>query len=156
MRRALAPVVLVLAGCIAPPGPVERLNNAAYELNSATRFGRMDVAVAHVAPAVQDDFLQRHGAWHRELRIVDVELSGLRLVTPETAEVRLAVSWHRPADTIMRTSLIAQKWTRRDGDWMLAEELRVGGDDGLFPAPDLEAAPLDPRPLGQITTEDWQ
>jgi hypothetical protein len=156
MRRALLISALALVGCITPPGPVERLNNAAYEMNTATRFGRMDVAIGHVAPAMQDDFVRRHGAWHRELRIVDVELNGLRLVTPDTAEVQLAISWHRPADMIMRTSLVAQKWTRSDGDWVLAEELRVGGADGLFVESDRQRAPMDPPPLGQVTTEGWQ
>ena len=157
MRPILVLAFLVASsGCIAPPSPVERLNNAAYEMNSATRFGRMDVAVGHVAPAMQDDFVRRHGAWHRELRIVDVELNGLRLLTPETAEVQLAISWHRPADMTMRTSLVAQKWTRRDGDWVLSEELRVGGADGLFLELDTNKAPMDPPPLGQVTTEGWQ
>lgn len=156
MRRVLAFCTLFLVGCIAPPGPVERLNNAAYEMNSATRFGRMDVAVGHVSPAMQDDFMRRHGSWHREIRIVDVELNGLRLITPDTAEVQLAVSWHRPADMTMRTSLIAQKWTRSEGDWSLAEELRVGGAEGLFVELDADRRPMDPPPLGQVTTEGWE
>jgi hypothetical protein len=142
-------------GCIAPPGPVERLTNAAYEMNSATRFGRLDVAIGHVHPAMQDDFMRRHGSWHRELRIVDVELLGLRLITPETAEVQLAISWHRPNETTMQTSMVAQKWTRKDGDWSLAEELRVGGADGLFVELGERHGRQDPPPLGQITSEGW-
>lgn len=156
MRRALVVGSLVFAGCIAPPSPVERLNNAAYEMNTATRFGRMDVAVGHVSPALQEDFMRRHGAWGRGLRILDVELNGLRLLTPETAEVNLAISWHRPTEMTMRVSMVAQKWTRHDGDWTLSEELRVGGSDGLFAELDTDVAPGDPPPLGQITTEGWQ
>lgn len=130
----LAAWLLLCAGCLAPPGPAERLNNTAYELNTATRFGRMDVAVGRVATHERERFMARHARWGRIKRIVDVELEGVRLLTPSTAEVRLAVSWQRLDESTLRTSLVAQKWMEGKQDWELVEEIRAGGDPGLFDA----------------------
>jgi hypothetical protein len=124
--------LLLLSACLAPPGPMERLSYSAYELNNATRFGRMDVAVALVAAEAQDDFMRRHAKWGGEVRVVDVELAGLRLLTKETAEVRLAVRWHRIDESTMRVSAVSQKWMMGKDHWQLAEELRTGGSPGLF------------------------
>lgn len=155
MPKWLAISLLLAAGCVAPPGPMERLSNSAYGLNNATRFGRLDVALSHVAAEEQGDFMHRHSKWGRDVRIVDVELEGLRLITPETAEVRLAVSWHRLDETTMRISNLAQKWTQGKSGWELVEELRAGGSAGLFAKPDNKKAKRLPAVEG-VTTADWQ
>lgn len=165
MRRPLLATLLALTlgGCVAPMTPAERLSFAAYDMNAATRFGRMDVAVGHVAVASQSNFLRRHASWGRELRIVDVDLSGIRMLTPSTAEVHLSVSWHHDDETIMRQSFLAQRWTTEKGDdWQLHEELQIGGDEGLFAKlspkapPTAEEPPRPPDTMGQITHEGWQ
>lgn len=123
---------------------MERLTNAAYDLNTATRFGRMDVAVSHVASHAQADFMARHREWGRDMRVVDVELSGLRMVTPDTAEVTLAISWHRLSSANIETSFVAQKWTSTTDGWKLATELRASGSPGLYAAPpEDQAKPKD-------------
>lgn len=113
---------------------MEKLTNAAYDMSSATRFGRMDIAVEHVVSHAQEDFLARHRTWGRDIRIVDVELSGVRMITPETAAVTLAVSWHGLSSTDIRTSFISQKWTSTGDGWRMASEGRNGGAPGLFAA----------------------
>ena len=123
---------------------MERLTNAAYDLNTATRFGRMDVAVANVASHAQRDFMARHREWGRDLRIVDVELNGIRMLTPETAEVSLAVSWHRLSESTIQTSMVAQKWMSSSEGWKMATELRAGGAPGLYAAPPEEDKPKKP------------
>ncbi len=132
---ALLTGALSMGACVPPPGPMERLTNSAYDLNTATRFGRMDVAVGLVARHAQDDFIHRHKDWGRDTRIVDVELNGLRMITPETAEVSLAVSWHDLSTSEMQTSYIAQKWTSTGDGWRMAVEVRAGGAPGLFKEP---------------------
>jgi len=155
MPKRLAFVLLLLAGCVAPPGPMERLSNSAYGLNNATRFGRLDVALSHVAAEEQGDFMHRHAKWGRDVRIVDLELQGLRLITPDTAEVQLAVSWHRLDETTIRTSNLAQKWTQGKSGWELVEEVRAGGSAGLFAEPKEQKAKRAPAIEG-VTTTDWQ
>ena len=155
MAKWLAISLLLAAGCVAPPGPMERLSESAYGLNNATRFGRLDVALGHVAAEEQGDFMHRHSRWGRDVRIVDLELEGLRLITPDTAEVRLAVSWHRLDETTMRVSNLAQKWTQGKSGWELVEELRAGGSVGLFPEPDAKKAKRLPAVQG-VTTAEWE
>src|SRR5262245_46784498 len=89
-----------LAGCIAPPSSAQRLNDAAYELNTATRFGRMDIATEHVAALCREEFARRHAEWGRSVRIVDLEFGGAS-ITKEGAEVLVTVTWQRPSDPVV-------------------------------------------------------
>ena len=155
MAKWLIMALLFVTACVAPPGPMERLSFSAYGLNNATRFGRLDVALSHVAAEEQGDFMHRHSKWGRDIRIVDLELQGLRLITPGTAEVQLTVSWHRLDQTTIRTSNLAQKWTQGKSGWELVEEVRAGGSAGLFAEPDGKKAKRIPAVEG-VTTADWQ
>lgn len=155
MPKWLAIPLLIVAGCVAPPGPMERLSNSAYGLNNATRFGRLDVALSHVASEEQGEFMHRHSKWGRDVRIVDLELQGLRLITPDTAEVNLTISWHRLDETTIRTSNLAQKWTQGKSGWELVEEVRASGSAGLFAEPKEQKAKRAPDVEG-VTTSDWQ
>ncbi len=138
-------------GCVPPPGPMEKLTNAAYDFTSATRFERMDVAASLVVSHAQEDFLARHRKWGSDLRIVDVELKGVRLVTPDTAAVSLSVSWHPLNSTEIRTSLLAQKWTSTGDGWRMATEGRTGGAPGLFAAPPKAAADKTDKGLSPLS-----
>ncbi|MEZ4442965.1 MAG: hypothetical protein R3B72_27970 [Polyangiaceae bacterium] len=134
--RSWAVLLLVsLPACFAPPGPMERLNMSAYDLNTATRFGRMDVALEHVAQDAQVDFMARHAKWGRGIRVVDVELSGLRILASDQAEVTLTVTWHRIDESLIRASAITQMWKNDKNGWKLGEELRVSGSPGIFDRP---------------------
>ncbi len=133
MRRGLLVVVaLASAGCIAPVGPMERLNNSAYELNTATRFGRFDVALGLVERRVQPEFVRRHAGWGKRVRIVDLEVQSVMMTTPGQAEVKLEVSWHRLDSTTIRVSLINQRWKQGESAWLLEQERRESGDAGIF------------------------
>ena len=137
MRSALylatALLVSLTGGCFAPPGPMEKLNMSAYELNTGMRFNRLDVALSHVSKDAQEDFIERHTKWGRGIRIVDVELAGIRPLTSDSAEVNLTVSWHRIDESTIRASAITQLWKdSSEGGWKLNEEMRVSGSPGLF------------------------
>ncbi len=135
MRRVLAVTLAIAAqGCIAlPPTSAERLNQAAFELNSATRFGRMDVASDSVATEARADFGKRHRRWGRDIRIVDIEVEGVDMSSTETAQVDLMVNWHRIDDPTIQSTSVAQRWVQSISDWRLAEETIVSGSKGLFP-----------------------
>jgi hypothetical protein len=123
---------------------MERLSNTAFDLNAATRFGRMDLAQESVAHEAQVDFGRRHKSWGRDVRIVDVELDGMQLLASDSAEVELTVSWHRVDDTIIRATNVAQKWSQANSDWKLVDEVVKGGAAGLFPKTEANAK-LDPE-----------
>jgi hypothetical protein len=119
-----------LAGCVAPPNSAQRLNDAAYDLNTATRFGRMDIASEHVAALVRDEFARRHAEWGRSVRIVDLEFTGAS-ITKEGADVLVTVTWQRPSDPVVRVTSITQRWSETRGTWsLMAEEEK--GDPGLL------------------------
>lgn len=128
--RLVAPIVL--AGCMGNLTPTDKIQSAAQELNTAARFGRMDIALEHVARKSKDDFAKRHIAWGGDVRIIDTEMLGMAMRESGHAVVYLAVSWQRVAESEMRTTQVTQHWRNvRDG-WKLDEEERSTGDVGLF------------------------
>lgn len=148
MRPFVLGLALACASCMAlPPSSMERLSQAAYDLNTATRFGRMDIAADSVAIEAKTDFARRHRGWGRELRIVDLELEGVQMVDNESAEVSLVVSWHRLDDATLQNTVIAQRWTQTTSDWKLVDETVSSGPTGIFPP-----KPKAP-PAGQKHTE---
>lgn len=141
MLRALLPTGSALAcalfvsgltGCFAPPSATARLADSAYELNTATRFGRMDVALENVALASRDDFNARHSGWGKTVRIVDLEYGGLGIRPDGGADVFVTITWQRPDDAIVRTTTLAQKWGETRGTWRLVSEEEKSGDKGLL------------------------
>lgn len=129
---ALVALCLALAGCFAPPSSTQRLADAAVDMNAATRFGRMDLALEHVGAAAREEFARRHAVWGGKVRVVDLEMGGFKLVTKDEAEVLVNVAWLRPDEATMRVTQIAQRWRDEKGRWQLASEERRDGDLGLL------------------------
>jgi hypothetical protein len=133
MRTALVLAgLLAVSGCMAPPSQAQRVTDAARELNVACRFGRMDVALGHTSPGARDQFLERRASWGRQVRVLDVELSGLRMRDEYNAVLHVDVAWVRDSESSMRTTRVAQIWRDGDGGWRLIREQRLSGDLGLF------------------------
>jgi len=135
MRRRSLPVLLLglgLSACGMPPTSSMRLTESAYDLNTAARFGRMDIALEHVKEAARDDFNQRHAGWGRSVRIVDAEMGAMSIRKDGDADVTLSVSWQRFDETTMRTTEISQRWTEKRGTWWMTSEEERGGDRGLL------------------------
>jgi hypothetical protein len=151
----LSGLLLSTAACVAPMSPAERLAYSAHDLNAATRFGRMDVALGHVEEDEQVDFARRHRKWHRSVRIVDLEVQGVHMLAAGEAEVQLSVAWHHLDETIIRRSMVAQLWKQGGRDWSLTEEKRTGGAPGLFARPQGKKKKRVPRP-DQLNTEMGQ
>jgi hypothetical protein len=146
MLRETAPVLflgLALAGCIIPPTSAMRLTESAYDLNTAARFGRMDVALENVRDTARDEFTQRHASWGRAVRIVDYEFGGVGMRKDGDADVTVTVLWQHPDETTMRSTDLSQRWTEKRGTWYLLSEQESGGDHGL-----LLDAPKKPKTEG--------
>jgi len=135
MLRASSCVLLLglsLSACVMPPTSSQRLTESAYDLNTATRFGRMDVALEHVRDTAREGFSQRHAGWGRVVRIVDYEFGGVSIRKDGDADVVLSVQWQRPDESTMRTTDISQRWTEKRGTWWMISEEERGGDRGLL------------------------
>lgn len=125
-------LLLGLSGCPAPETPYTKANEATREMNMAARWGRMDIAIGRADPEALQDFMKRHAKWHGEIRIVDTELAGLVLTEPTKAEAEVEVSWTLDDDTTLRVTRIHQKWHNKNGKWLVYEEKRQSGSEGLF------------------------
>ncbi|HNS98625.1 MAG TPA: hypothetical protein PKL73_16850 [Polyangiaceae bacterium] len=124
-------LLLLAVGCMGQT-KMAKLQEAASDLNMATRFGRMDVATERVSPKDLEGFARRHAAWGGSIRIVDVEYRGIQIVDDNTAVVFVAVGWQQPDDPNLRVTQLAQQWEYGQGGWKLKDETRNAGDVGLL------------------------
>jgi hypothetical protein len=132
VRVLLLGLALWAGACVPPKTPMERLTDAAYDLNVATRFGRLDIAIPYVALDAQQKFARDHAAWASRIRVVDLDLVGIRPLGPDAVGVDVVISWHRLDETDIRQSQITQRWVLEKDDWRLTEEQRSGGEPGLL------------------------
>ncbi|MBX3185294.1 MAG: hypothetical protein KIT72_16525 [Polyangiaceae bacterium] len=140
---ALLATLIPAAGCLQAPTRTARLTEAAREMNLATRFGRLDLAAEHTAAGARPHFLKRRADWGHDIRVVDVELTGMEMKDDENAVVQVDVAWTRMDEGHLRTTRVGQQWQDREGSWLLVRERRVSGDFGLFgePVEEVQTAP---------------
>jgi hypothetical protein len=131
---AVALWIPICAGCAGQTRST-KLQDAAYNFNMATRFGRMDVATEMVSSKAVSQFVEHHSAWGSSVRIVDVEFRGLQFTDKDKAVVFVAVGWQRNDEQDLRVTQLAQVWTYEESDWRLTEERRTSGDVGLLGEP---------------------
>lgn len=130
-HASLALALLGLAGCFAPTSPAQKLADSAYDMNNATRFGRMDVALEHVAAKAREDFQKTHAGWSRNARIVDIDFNGIQVKKDGEGEVVVTLTWQRADESTTRTTSLVQHWAESRNAWkMISEEAK--GDDGLL------------------------
>jgi hypothetical protein len=152
MRTACLAAVFALAtGCMAPASPAQRLSDSAYDVSSAMRFGRMDIATEHVAADARAEFARKHAAWGRSVRIVDVELADLRLRDKDNADVVLQVSWQRANEADVRWTAVSQTW-HDDRGWRLVKVERSAGDHGLLADDTQPSGAAAPAPGSRFAT----
>jgi hypothetical protein len=142
---------LLCAGCMPGMTPAQRVQDAASDYATAVRFGRMDVAAGQVGRDAHDAFVRQHASWGTNVRVLDCELTALRLRSKDRAEVMLSVSWQRIDESETRITQVAQRW-HDDGGWRLENEERARGDVGLLGEPSaVVAAPAAPAQFRTIT-----
>jgi hypothetical protein len=150
LRRHLVLVpALALAACIPLPTPASRLSESASEFNDAARFGRLDIASEHVREIAREEFSKKHARWGKQIRVVDLEMTGMRMRKDGDADVFISVTWQRPDETTMRSTEVAQRWTSTRGSWAIISEEERAGDKGLLseveqPKADEAAPPAPP------------
>ncbi len=135
---------LGLLSCITPPPASERATSAARELNVATRFGRMDIALEATAPSFRSDFSKRHAQWGEGIRVLDLELAGLQMKDSRNAAVSVDVSWSPVNSSLLQRTRLEQTWTDQGHGFVLVRERRIAGDIGLFG--EASVRPPEPHP----------
>lgn len=140
---ALTSVLFV--GCMAP-SRAQRAQESIYEANMGMRFGAMSGALEMVEPKARKAFIEQHGAWHKDLRIVDLEITGMSQRPDNDFDVSVVVAWQRSTETTMHVTTLVQRWGNPDGRWVWREEKRAQGDAGLVN--DATANPQGATPTG--------
>ena len=134
-----------LSGCLGQPTGAAAAQEAARELTINLRFGRMELVMERVAPAERDTYVASHRSWGSAIRIADVELDGMRLVSKEEAMVIVRVAWYEPTAQELRVTTLRQTWKESKDDWLLIAEARADGDLGLLGEPREIAPPSSPE-----------
>jgi hypothetical protein len=134
LRRIAACLVILVSAsaCFAPASPTMRVSDAAHDLNVATRFGKMELALSHVDGPMRKDFTARRSQWGRDVRIIDVDLASVEVRDETHAVVVVDISWVPLRDDILRTTRVTQSWEDAGKGWKLTREVRTAGDHGLF------------------------
>lgn len=135
--RILAAALLGLLGLsacsvVAPMSAAARAQETATDLNTNTRFGRLELATENVDASNREKFLAQHKLWGNAIRIADYEMAGFKIKDNDYAETLVTVSWYRVKDEDLHNTIIRQKWKQIKGDWRLQEEARAEGDSGLL------------------------
>jgi hypothetical protein len=140
-------LVGALVGCMTPPSLGARAQEAANEMNTQTRFGRIEIAVDSVLPDKREAFVKRRRAWGNRVRIADIELAGVRLQGDKDADVMVRVAWYRVDEQELRTTTLEQRWKTSRGEWKLSDERRADGDIGLIGEQVYIERPADTGPV---------
>ena len=122
----------LLAGCLPMGAPAQQINDIARDVNVATRFGRMDVAMEHTTEEHRDEFMRTRADWGKDIRVLDIELSRLELKKADSADVLVDVSWVRMDEGVLRSTRVKQHWENKGDDWRIDSEERLSGDIGLL------------------------
>ena len=138
MRSILAltaALALQAVACMPTQMPADKLNDAAYGIVEAARFGRMDILLQTVSPAKQAEYADSHAEWGNDIRILDIEYGGARMIGPDKAIVLMTVSWQRLDESTLRSSSLKQTWTLGGERWAIDEEIVAAGDKKLIKEP---------------------
>jgi hypothetical protein len=139
-------VVGTLAGCPAPPNSLARAQQAAQEFNLDSRLGHGELSLERVAPEAREQYTNQHRAWGTNVRVVDVELVGMKAQGERDVTAFVRVAWYRPEDEELRSTTVEQCWTDKPAGWQLVREHRVEGEAGLLGEQVFYQGPEAPRP----------
>lgn len=139
--------VLALLGCLGA-GCIHterrRLDEVVAFFHDDLRWNRMPAAEGAVDPRARAAFQRHHAGWGRAVTIMDMEMAHMQL-RDGVGTVVTRISWTRGEDsTIVRDSVVEERWEHFEGDWHLRAERVISGDTGLFP-PDPPARPRTAR-----------
>lgn len=121
LLRLLPPLTLAMAACAGGTSSSDQLTRHVRNYNEDVRWGRYFSAAELVDGEARGDWLDEHRRWRRDLRIADYEVVD-SIRTGETARVLVMVVWYRMNDSVLRTTMLAQRWEREGSRWHLAAE----------------------------------
>lgn len=129
MRHLLVLVGLLAGGCVSADGMNTKLRDATAGYNRALRWGDIDRAAEYLPATAQQTFMNRQDEIRERLVVVDYEITRLDLDKQTgIAASRAAITWHTDDTTIIKVTMVDQLWQFHEGDFVLVDERRAGGD----------------------------
>lgn len=126
-RMMIAVAAVTLAACAGGYSSSDQLQRQVDVYNNHIRWGRTYSAATQVREDVRPGWLQAHRAWGPDLQIADYEVIDSTIEEDGVAMVRVTVSWYRPTQSELQTTLLAQRWRREARVWQLeSEEVEEG------------------------------
>jgi hypothetical protein len=123
----VAIAAVALAACAGGYSSTDQLQRQVDVYNNHIRWGRTYSAATHVREDVRPGWLQTHRAWGPDLQIADYEVIDQTMEGDGVAVVRVTISWYRPTQSELQTTLLAQHWRREARVWQLeSEEVEEG------------------------------
>lgn len=120
---------VVATGCATGDGMQTKLYDATNGYNRNMRWGDYDRAADHLPATSRERFLSQREGLADDLVIVDYEIKRLKLDKQTgIAASRFEISWHTERELIVKTTLVDQTWQWHEGDFVLVDEHRSGGD----------------------------
>src|SRR5277367_1906756 len=89
-------LALGLSGCPGPATGMDHARQTSQEFNADMRYSRTEDLIGRVSSAARTDFAAHHRAWGSDVRIADVEVTGLHPKGERSALVSVRVAWYRP------------------------------------------------------------
>jgi len=119
---------------------------AARQLTTNLRFGRMELVMEHIAPSEMSTYVTTHKAWGGTIRIAEAEIEGLHLTAKDEATITVRIAWYEASTQELRQTMLRQTWRDMKGSWLLTAEARADGDLGLFGEKVPNATPVSDEP----------
>jgi hypothetical protein len=132
MRAAIILGFLLLVPACVGQTPPARAQEAANELNTNQRFGRMELVAERVSEGAREKFFERRKQWGGRIQVADTEVMGFKMKGDSAAEVMLKIGWYRVDEGDLHTTVVKQSWKDFKGAWKLVNEERTDGDSGLL------------------------
>jgi len=155
---SVLPLVLglapLLAACSAllPSQGIAKAQETAQSFNEDARFGRNELVLDQIAPAEREEFSLHHRAWGKEIRVADIEMSGMKARGDKDVDVVVHISWYRPEQQELRSTTLQQTWHNKTDSWQLVGEKRMDGDIGLLGEAVIMQAPTEAKMPSQFPT----
>jgi hypothetical protein len=118
---------VVLVACAGGYSSGDQLQRQVDTYNDQVRWGRVYSAAELVREDTRGEWLRAHRAWGPDLQIADYEVVDSTMQGDGVAMVRVTISWYRPSQSELQTTLLAQRWRREARVWQLeSEEVEEG------------------------------
>ena len=132
MRAAILLGFILLAPACVGQTPPARAQEAANELNTNQRFGRMELVAERVSEASREKFFERRKQWGGRIQVADTEVMAFKMKGDADAEVLLKIGWYRVDEGDLHQTVLKQSWKDFKGAWKLVNEERTDGELGLL------------------------